>query len=166
MLPTGIDRLDAKLLTALAESPRAGIMELARQLGVARGTVQARLEKLQSRGVVTGFDPDLHLEAIGYEVLAFVTLEIAQGRLDDVIAHLANLPEVIEAHTTTGPGDVHCRVVARTNTHLQEVLNRVLEVSGIERTATHIALTEQVPFRVLPLVGRLLDNDAPPGPTD
>ncbi len=166
MLPTGIDRLDAKLLTALAESPRAGIMELARQLGVARGTVQARLEKLQSRGVVTGFDPDLHLEAIGYEVLAFVTLEIAQGRLDDVIAHLANLPEVIEAHTTTGPGDVHCRVVARTNTHLQEVLNRVLEVSGIERTATHIALTEQVPFRVLPLVGRLLDDDASPGPAD
>jgi DNA-binding Lrp family transcriptional regulator len=159
MLPIGIDELDARLITALAATPRAGVMELARQLGVARGTIQARLDKLQARGIVTGFDPDLHLEALGYEVLAFVTLEIAQGRLDDVVEHLANIPEVIEAHTTTGPGDLHCRVVARTNEHLQQVLNKVLEVSGIERTATHIALTEQVGFRVLPLVGQLLDKD-------
>lgn len=159
MLPTGIDALDARLITALAATPRAGVMELARQLGVARGTIQARLDKLQARGVVTGFDPDLHLEALGYEVLAFVTLDIAQGRLDDVVEHLANIPEVIEAHSTTGPGDLHCRVVARTNEHLQQVLNKVLEVSGIERTSTHIALTEQVGFRVLPLVGQLLDEN-------
>ena len=94
-------------------------MELARQLGVARGTIQARLDKLQARGVITGFDPDLDLETLGYEVLAFVTLEIAQGRLDDVVEHLADIPEVLEAHATTGPGDLHCRVVARTNEHLQ-----------------------------------------------
>ncbi len=158
MLPTGIDELDARLIRAFTETPRAGVMELARQLGVARGTVQARLDKLQRRGVVTGFSPDLDLRALGYDVLAFITLEIAQGRLDDVIAHLANIPEVLEAHATTGPGDLHCRVVARTNEHLQQVLNKVLEVSGIERTSTHIALTEQVGFRVLPLVGQLLDE--------
>lgn len=152
-----IDHLDARMIVALAQTPRAGVMELARQLGVARGTVQARLDKLQARGVITGFDPDLDLEALGYEVLAFVTLDIAQGRLDDVISHLANVPEVIEAHTMSGPGDLHLRVVARTNRHLQEVLNRVLEVSGIERTATHIALTEQIPFRVLPLVQQLAE---------
>jgi DNA-binding Lrp family transcriptional regulator len=156
MLPTGIDELDARLITSLAETPRAGVMELARQLGVARGTIQARLDKLQARGVITGFDPDLHLETLGYEVLAFVTLEIAQGRLADVIDHLADIPEVIEAHSTTGPGDLHCRMVARTNEHLQTVINRVLEVNGIVRTSTQIALTEQIGFRVLPLVAQLI----------
>jgi DNA-binding Lrp family transcriptional regulator len=158
MLPTGIDELDARLITALAETPRAGVMELARQLGVARGTIQARLDKLQARGVITGFDPDLHLETMGYEVLAFVTLEIAQGRLADVVDHLADIPEVIEAHSTTGPGDLHCRVVARTNEHLQNVINRVLEVNGIVRTSTQIALTEQIGFRVLPLVAQLIPD--------
>jgi DNA-binding Lrp family transcriptional regulator len=133
-------------------------MELARQLGVARGTIQARLDKLQARGVITGFDPDLHLETLGYEVLAFVTLEIAQGRLADVVDHLADIPEVIEAHSTTGPGDLHCRVVARTNEHLQNVINRILEVSGIVRTSTQIALTEQIGFRVLPLVTQLIED--------
>jgi len=155
MLSTGVDELDARLILALARSPRAGIMELARQLKVARGTVQARLDKLQARGVITGFGPDLDLRVIGYTVLAFVTLEIAQGRLADVTEHLAGIPEVLEAHATTGPGDLHCRIVARTNEHLQEVIARVLDVNGIMRTTTQIALTEQLGHRVLPLVAQL-----------
>jgi DNA-binding Lrp family transcriptional regulator len=155
MLSTGVDALDARLILALAGSPRAGIMELARQLKVARGTVQARLDKLQARGVITGFGPDLDLRVIGYTVLAFVTLEIAQGRLADVTAHLAGIPEVLEAHATTGPGDLHCRIVARSNEHLQELIGRVLDVNGIMRTTTQIALTEQLGHRVLPLMAQL-----------
>jgi DNA-binding Lrp family transcriptional regulator len=165
MLPIGIDGLDARIIRALAAMPRAGVMELARQLGVARGTVQARLDKLQQRGVVVGFGPDLDLRALGYDVLAFVTLEIAQGRLADVAEHLGGIPEVLEAHATTGPGDLHCRVVARTNEHLQEVLARMLEVTGIDRTETHIALSEQVGHHVLPLVEQIIDDGAlPPDP--
>jgi DNA-binding Lrp family transcriptional regulator len=155
MLPTSVDELDARLILALNHAPRAGIMELARHLKVARGTVQARLDKLQSRGVITGFGPDLDLRVMGYTVLAFVTLEIAQGRLADVTEHLAGIPKVLEAHAVTGPGDLHCRVVARTNEHLQEVIGRVLDVSGIMRTTTQIALAEQLGHRLVPLVAQL-----------
>lgn len=147
-----VDELDGRLIAALTVAPRAGIMELARRIGVARGTVQARLNKLVERGVIRGFPPDLHLPSVGYEVLAFSTLEIAQGRLADVVLHLAEIPEVLEAHAISGPGDLHCRLVARTNQHLQEVVNRMLEVQGIVRTSTVIALSEQVRFRTLPLV--------------
>jgi DNA-binding Lrp family transcriptional regulator len=156
MLPTGIDALDARLIVEMAATPRAGVMELARRLEVARGTAQARLDKLQQRGIITGFGPDLDLRALGYTVLAFVTLEIAQGRLHDVTVHLAGIPEVLEAHATTGPGDLHCRVVAHTNEHLQEVINAILAVNGIMRTTTQIALTEQLGHRVLPLVSQLI----------
>jgi DNA-binding Lrp family transcriptional regulator len=152
MVRSILDPLDGRLLHAMAATPRAGVLELARQLGVARGTVQARLDKLQARGIVTGFGPELDLRAVGYGVLAFTTLEIAQGRLQDVVEHLRDIPEVLEAHATTGPGDLHCRIVARTNDHLQDVLNRVLEVQGISRTSTVIALSEQIGPRVLPLV--------------
>ena len=156
MAPTTIDALDARLIQAMAGTPRAGVMELARQLGVARGTVQARLEKLQRRGVVTGFSPDVDLRAMGYGVLAFVTLEIAQGRLADVVQHLGGIPEVLEVHATTGPGDLHARIVARTNEHLQLVIARILDVVGIVRTTTQIALTEQLPYRVLPLIAEAI----------
>jgi DNA-binding Lrp family transcriptional regulator len=158
MMPTGIDELDARLIRALCETPRAGVMELARQLGVARGTVQARLDKLQQRGIISGFDPDLDIRRMGYEVLAFVSLEIAQGRLADVCAHLREIPEVLEIHSVTGPGDLHCRVVARTNDHLQAVIGRILVQQGIDRSTTQIALTEQLRLRVLPLVELAIDD--------
>lgn len=152
MLTSPVDPLDGRLIRVLADAPRIGMLELARRLGVARGTAQARLDKLLRRGVVTGFGPDLDVAALGYEVQAFTTLEIAQGRLQDVVEHLKDIPEVLEAHATSGPGDLHCRVAARTNNHLQEIINRMLEVQGIQRTATVIALSEQIPYRVLPLV--------------
>lgn len=159
MLPTGIDPLDARLIRALCDRPRAGVMELARQLGVARGTVQARLDKLQQRGIISGFDPDLDLRAMGYEVLAFVSLEIAQVRLEDVTVHLRQIPEVLEVHSVTGAGDLLCRVVARTNDHLQKVINRILDIQGIERTTTQIALTEQLRLRFLPLVEQVIQEE-------
>jgi len=150
--PGTIDALDARLIQALAATPRVGVLELARRLGIARGTVQARLDRLQLRGVITGFGPDLDLPALGYGVLAFTTLEITQGRLDDVVEHLRDIPEVLEAHGTSGTGDLHCRVVARTNADLQRVINRMLEVRGIDRSTTVIALSEQIGYRVLPLI--------------
>ena len=149
-----LDALDRRLLVALAENPRAGVLPLARVLGVARNTVQARLDKLQQRGVITGFGPDIQLEALGFTVLAFVTLEISQGRIDDVVGHLREIAEVIEVHMVTGPGDLHCRVVARTNDHLGAVIAHILEVPGISRTSTVLSLSTPVPTRVLPLVAR------------
>jgi DNA-binding Lrp family transcriptional regulator len=72
--------------------------------------------------------------------------------VSDVVDHVRDIPEVLEAHTTTGPGDLHCRVVAHTHEHLQEVINRMLEVQGIDRTTTVIALTEQISLQMLPLL--------------
>jgi DNA-binding Lrp family transcriptional regulator len=155
-----IDALDARLMRALAETPRAGVMELARQLKVARGTVQARLDRLTKRGVITGFGPDVDLPSIGYAVLAFCTLEIKQGRLQDVVDHLREIPEVLEAHAITGPGDLHCRVVALTNEHLQDVINRILEVQGIDRSTTVIALSDQIPYRTSPLVAEAARSES------
>jgi DNA-binding Lrp family transcriptional regulator len=147
-----LDAVDWRLLRVLSEGPRIGMLELSRRAQVARGTAQAHVDRLIAAGVITSFGPHLDLRVMGYGVLAFVTIDIAQGRLGDVVEHLREIPEVLEAHATTGPDDLLCRVVARSNDHLQEVLNRILEVQGISRTTTAIALTEQIPYRLTPLV--------------
>ncbi len=147
------DRLDARLLRLYAAEPRVGVLEASRRLNVARGTVQARLDRLEATGVVRGWGPDLDAAALGYPVTAFVTLEIRQGGGHDPVGeHLADIPEVIEAHTVTGPGDMWCRVVARSNADLQRVLDAVVSFSGIERSATMITLATQVEPRLLPLL--------------
>ena len=58
---------------------------------------------------------------------------------------------MLEAHTITGAGDMWARVVARSNTDLQRVIDRVLETPAIVRSSTVIALATQVPYRVRPL---------------
>jgi len=151
--PGSIDRLDAALIKLLAAEPRIGVLETSRRLGVARGTVQARLDRLRDRGVISGYGPDVDPAALGYEVTAFITLEIRQaGGHDPVAERLAAIPEVLEVHTITGAGDMLCRVVARTNADLQRVLDAIVSTEGVVRSSTLISLATQVPYRVLPLV--------------
>jgi DNA-binding Lrp family transcriptional regulator len=148
-----IDRLDAALIELLAAEPRVGVLEASRRLGVARGTVQARLDRMQDRGVITGYGPEVDPAALGYEVTAFITLEIRQvGGHDPVAERLAVIPEVLEVHTITGPSDLLCRVVARTNADLQRVIDAIVSADGVVRSATVISLATQVPYRTLHLV--------------
>ena len=149
------------MLDMLEKAPRIGVLELSRRLGVARGTVQARLDKLIARGAIRGFGPEVSPEAIGFGVTSFVTLEISQRYGHQAVAdHLAEIPEVLEAHTITGSGDLLCRIVARSNTDLQRVIDQIVGYEGIVRASTIIALAEQIPYRVLPLVAAATAPDA------
>ncbi len=135
-----LDDIDRSLLAILAEQPRLPIAKLARLASVARGTAQAHIDRMERTGIITGYGPDLDPAAIGYDVLAFVTLEIAQGRDAQVVAHLSTIPEILEVFAVTGPGDLLCRVVARSNDHLDQVLQAMLGAPGINRSATQLAL--------------------------
>jgi DNA-binding Lrp family transcriptional regulator len=148
-----VDRLDARLIELLSAEPRIGVLESSRRLGVARGTAQARLDRLVDRGVITGYGPDIDPAALGYAVTAFVTLELRQpGGRDRVADGLAKIDEILEAHTITGAGDIVCRVVARTNMDLQRVIDAIVDVPGVVRTSTVIALASAVGYRTIPLV--------------
>ena len=148
------DALDARLVTLLAEQPRIGVLECARRLGVARGTAQARLDRLQARGVITGFGPDLDPGALGFVVSAFVTLEIAQGELHDLTEQLSALPEVLEAYATTGSSDVLCRLAASSNEDLQQTLLALARLPLVSRSTSVVVLSVVVAPRTLPLLGR------------
>ena len=147
-----LDALDVAILAALRDSPRAGYLELSRSLQVSRATVQARLERLERDGIVSGYGPDIELAAAGFPVLAFATLEIAQGRLDEVTAAMRAIPSVVEAYATTGPGDVHCRLAASSHEDLQRVLIEVSQIPGVARSTSVVALSRLVEYRSVELL--------------
>jgi DNA-binding Lrp family transcriptional regulator len=147
-----IDELDSRLIATLRESPRVGLLEIARRLKVARGTVQARLAKLERGRVITGYGPEVDPAALGYAITAFVLIELAQGRLADAVTSMEAMPEVLEADAISGPQDVICRVVAHDTEHLQEVVNELLRTPAIRRCTSYIVLSRQVPPRTGPLV--------------
>ncbi|MEV5299485.1 Lrp/AsnC family transcriptional regulator [Amycolatopsis methanolica] len=150
-----VDALDARLLLLLTDAPRLNVLECARRLGVARGTVQARLDRLTEQGILGGFPPQLNLTAMGYGLTAFAVIEIAQGQRTSVSEALDAIEEVCEVHATTGQGDLFVRMVARDHDDLQRVIDAVVSVPGVRRTSTSLALSTPVPPRVRPLLERL-----------
>ncbi|MTD54232.1 Lrp/AsnC family transcriptional regulator [Amycolatopsis pithecellobii] len=154
-----MDALDAKLLLLLTDAPRLGVLECARRLGVARGTVQARLDRLTEQGVLDGFPPRVDLAGIGYGLTGFAVIEIAQGSREEVSAGLAAIEQVCEAHATTGQGDLFVRMVARDHEDLQSVIDRIVALPGVRRTNTSLALTTPIPLRVRPLLERIAYDD-------
>jgi len=121
---------------------------------------------MHARGVIKGYGPDIDPAAIDFAVTAFVTLELRQaGGHDPVARRLAAIPEVLEAHTITGPGDMLCRIVARSNADLQRVIDAIVDAEGVVRTSTVIALDHPLPPRVLPLI-RAVVSRPPSIPAD
>lgn len=147
-----LDALDVDLLRVLHEHPRIPTMELARTLGVARGTAQARIDRLEQAGVITGYGPDIDVSAAGFPVQAFVSLEIAQGSLDDVAAELTALPAVLEAYATTGSSDVLCRLAASSHGDLQQALLDLNRSPTVARSTSVVVLSVVVAPRSLPLL--------------
>lgn len=155
-----LDALDVDLLTALRAHTRVGVLELSRTLQVARGTVQARLDRLERAGVITGYGPEIDLAAAGHGVQAFVSLEIAQGALDDVAAELAAQPAVLEAYATTGSSDVLCRLAASSHEDLQQALLALNRSPSVGRSTSVVVLSVVVP----PRTGPLLESSPRPAP--
>lgn len=151
-----IDALDRDLLALFTASPRIGVLEASRRLGVARGTVQSRLDRLERDGVVTGWGPSISPAALGYGVTAFVTLQITQhaGR-EGLVRRLSAIPELLECWTVTGSGDLWCRIVAHSNSDLQRVIDQMVVDESVIRASTLIGLAESVPFRT----SLLLESD-------
>ncbi|CCH72433.1 Lrp/AsnC family transcriptional regulator [Nostocoides australiense] len=154
-----IDELDARLITVFTENPDVGVLGASRILGVARGTVQARLERLEQRGVIRSFAPTLDPAALGFPVTAFCMLEIRQRQgHSPVVDHLKEIPEVLEVHSITGTGDLLVRVVAKDNADLGRVIDTVLDEVHVIRANTSISLVTHLEHRTGPLLTRSLDG--------
>ncbi|WP_458687406.1 Lrp/AsnC family transcriptional regulator [Nocardia tengchongensis] len=153
--PARLDDLDLAILTAMHEYQKAGILELSRRTRVARATVQSRIARMEEAGVIASYDPQIDVTAAGFDVQAFVTLEIAQGALEEVGVDLEAIPGVLEAYATTGSGDVLCRIGADSHAGLQAVLLSIDRTSSVVRSHSVVVLSTVVPHRTLPLLRTL-----------
>ncbi|GEL20130.1 Lrp/AsnC family transcriptional regulator [Pseudonocardia asaccharolytica] len=157
MRSTGeIDAVDARLLRVLTENPRATVLAIAERVGLSRNTVQARLARLEERGVLLSFERRIDPAALGYPLVAFVTVQVTQRMLAEVAAALDRVPEVIEVLGLSGRGDLLVHVVARDAADLYRIAGQLLATEGVERTTTGLAMRTLVEHRVRPLLERVI----------
>ena len=159
-VPDRLDATDARLLLALSADPRATVLSLAQTLGLARNTVQSRLARLESGGVLDPFERRVRPEALGYRLGAYVTVQVVQRSLAEVSDGLAHIPEVIEVIGLSGVADLLVRVVARDADDLWRIAEQMLAIPGVQRIDTALALRRFVDHRVAPLLARAA-GDAP-----
>ena len=152
-----LDATDARLLRALARSPRATVLALAEAVGLSRNTVQARLAGLEQRGVLGSFERRIDPAALGHPLTAFVQVRVTQRRLDAVANALAAVPQVTEVLGMSGEMDLLVQVVARDADDLYRIAGLLLAIDGVERTATSLVMRRLVDYRVDPLLRGLAD---------
>ncbi|MDN3482993.1 Lrp/AsnC family transcriptional regulator [Arthrobacter sp. APC 3897] len=150
-MPT--DALDARIIALFTDEPRMSVLEASRTLQVARATVQARLDRMQKAGIISGWGPRIDPAALGYSVLAYCSLTINQDSGHDaVVAALARIPEIQEIHTVSGESDLLARVAARSNSDLQRVIDSIVATRTIVRSSSVIVLNTHFDGRTLPLL--------------
>lgn len=147
-----IDRLDAQILGLLSRDSRTGMVQLATTLGVSRNTVQARIRRLEDAGVIAGYRVELDLATAGFATQAFTALKIEQGTLPAVVDSLAEIPQVLMVHPTTGHGDLLVQVATKTQAELQGLVQRIVAIPGGMHSNTIFALTTPLHYRATPLL--------------
>ncbi|MGY1752796.1 Lrp/AsnC family transcriptional regulator [Blastococcus sp. SYSU D01042] len=155
--PDRLDPTDARLLLALRADPRASVMALSQQLGLARNTVQARLARLEAAGGLAPFDRRVRPEALGYRLGAYATVQVTQRSLADVSDALAEIPEVLEVTGLSGAADLLVQVVAVDADDLWRITEQVLAIPGVQRVDTALAMRRFVEYRTRPLLDRAAD---------
>lgn len=153
-----LDPTDLRILLELIRDPRVQIGELSETLGIARNTAQSRVRRMQRSGLLHDGGREIDLEAVGYDVVAFVTIEVNHRELDGVVGALRLIAQVLEVHEISGRGDVWCRVVATDTHNLQAALRSILRIKGVIRTETVLALHTHIQYRTEPLISRLAQS--------
>lgn len=135
-----MDETDLKLIAMLRADARTPVATLAAKLGVSRGTVTARLRKLEDAGTIVGYTLRLRPEAEPDRIRAWMGIRIDGNTSRAVVAALLGEPGVEALHDTNGRWDLLAELRAGSMAELSQVLERVRLTKGIAQTETSILL--------------------------
>jgi DNA-binding Lrp family transcriptional regulator len=135
-----LDETDQKLLTLLRHDGRRSISDLAQELGMARATVRARVERMEKQGDIVGYTVILRADAVSMPVRGITMIEVEGRAKDRVVDVLGGLPEVAAVHTTNGKWDLIIELGADSLTDLDTVLGRIRLIPGVASSETNLLL--------------------------
>jgi len=139
-----LDDLDRNLVALLQNNARESVANLARQLGVARTTVLSRIERLERTNVIAGYGVRLGQDVLDASIYAYVGIIIAPKFGPDVQKRLGRMPEVQLLCAVSGEYDYVAWLRADSPERLNELLDQIGTLAGVERTTTSIILARKI----------------------
>ncbi|WP_420385900.1 Lrp/AsnC family transcriptional regulator [Roseivirga sp.] len=134
-----VDSIDERLLSALMSNSRLSYAELGRQIGLSPSAVRERVQRLESLGIITKYSLEVDKSQLGFGIEAFILLDVFPGKLKYVMDNVKKYTEVMEAHRITGDQNLHLRVLVRSRTALQNLLDRLMDYAD---TTTFMILSK------------------------
>jgi len=140
-----MDEIDHQILQYLIKNCRTPFTEIAKKILVSAGTIHIRVKKMEEMGIIKGSTLVIDYDKMGYSFIAYVGLVTTNSKkVQDVIDEILKIPEVTVAHLTTGKFSVYCKIRAKDTKHAKEIIFRLSDVPGVERTETSISLEEVI----------------------
>ncbi|MGB3844352.1 MAG: Lrp/AsnC family transcriptional regulator [Sphingopyxis sp.] len=139
-----LDEIDERLLTLLRDDARQTIAQLAKELGISRGAIYARLARLEDADVVAGYTVRLGTAFAASRVRAHMMIKTLPRFHREVETALAALPQVQAIHAISGEYDIIAMLEAEDGVQLNELIDDVGLLDGVERTTTSVILATKI----------------------
>jgi len=143
-----IDEVDRKIIKQYASDARQSYHQVAKKIGVAVSTVQARTKKLEKEGIIKGYTAVLDYEKLGFALTAITEITTTGGKLAEVEAKLAQMPQANAVYDVAGATDAIVLGKFASTGELSRFTKTMQAIPHVNRTETHIVLSvvkEQLP---------------------
>ncbi len=136
------DETDLKILSILMQDAKKTYAEIGKELFISGGTVHVRIKKLTEANIILNTQLQVDYGKLGYDITAFLGIYLEQSKMYESVSNqLGQIPEVLEAHYTTGTYSIFAKVISRDTQHLRDIIShKIQQISGIQRTETFISL--------------------------
>ena len=146
-----IDNIDRGILSELMINAKVPYTEIAKKLIVSAGTIHVRMKKMEEAGIVVNSRLHINYELLGFDLTAFLGIYLEKGSTyTDVIQKLNLIPEIVEAHYTTGVYSIFAKIRCKNTKHMRQILNEEIQsIKGIQRTETTISLEQSIDKHII-----------------
>ncbi len=140
------DSTDLKILKSLLTNSRASTTKISSELNISNVATQSRITKMEKAGIIKSYTAVIDYTLIGYKTVSYIGIYLEKAKhYESVISQLEKVPEILEAHFTTGTYSIFAKILAKDNIHLMDILsNNIQNIDGIARTETFISLQEGI----------------------
>jgi len=145
-----MDETDVKIVRKLLSDARMSYRKVAEEIGVSPPTVLARVEKLESEGIIRSYSASLDHEKLGYDLTAIIEITATKGKIVDLERQIAKFPNVCAVYDITGLTDMMVVAKFKNRKELSNFVKKDLSMAYVERTNTHLVLiTVKEDFRFI-----------------
>src|SRR5215471_14276949 len=156
-----IDQIDLKILSILQEHGRSRLADIADEVDLSAPAVMERVKKLESSGVIRGYQALLDSKKVGKDITAFIGVSVGNQRdMDKFARQMMRYPDVLECHHVTGDESFILKVKSANTGSLEKLLGEIRSVEGVTRTVTRVVLSTAKESQILELDGGLAENSA------